>query len=112
MPDFLERFGMRRDNGELYFSNVRSGLIVAMLSIGTLIGALIGGPIADIIGRKPSVQVWCVIFCIGNIVMISADHHWYQVMMGRWVQGLGVGALSLLVYVLGLSAAPSTTDTI
>lgn len=97
MPDFLERFGMRRDDGTLYFSNVRSGLIVGLLSIGTLIGALIGGPIADIIGRKPSVQVWCLIFCVGNIVMIAADDKWYQVMLGRWVQGLGVGALSLLV---------------
>lgn len=97
MPDFLERFGMRHDDGTLYFSNVRAGLIVAMLSIGTLIGALIGGPIADIIGRRPSVIVWCVIFCVGNIVMIAADDKWYQVMMGRWVQGLGVGALSLLV---------------
>ena len=29
--------------------------------------------------------------------MISSDRHWYQLMMGRWVAGLGVGALSLLV---------------
>lgn len=77
---------MRHSDGELYFSNVRAGLIVALLSIGTLIGALIGGPIADIIGRRPSVIVWCGIFCVGNIVMIAADDKWYQVMMGRWVQ--------------------------
>jgi MFS transporter, SP family, sugar:H+ symporter len=97
MPDFLERFGLRHDDGTYYFSNVRSGLIVALLSIGNLIGALVGGPIADIIGRKPSVQVWCVMFMIGNIVMISADDKWYQVMLGRLVQGFGVGALSLMV---------------
>lgn len=86
MPDFLERFGMRRSDGELYFSNVRAGLIVAMLSIGTLIGALIGGPIADIIGRKKSIIVWCGIFIVGLIVMITAEHRWYHVMMSRWVQ--------------------------
>jgi len=67
------------------------------LSIGTLFGALIAGPVADIIGRKPSVTLWCGIFCVGNIVMISSEYHWYQMMMGRWVAGLGVGALSLLV---------------
>jgi MFS transporter, SP family, sugar:H+ symporter len=31
MPDFLERFGQRHSDGTFYFSNVRSGLIVAMV---------------------------------------------------------------------------------
>jgi sugar porter (SP) family MFS transporter len=106
MPDFLRRFGMRHSNGELYFSNVRSGLIVSMLSIGTLIGALIAAPIADGIGRKHSVIVWCAIFCVGMIVQISATDKWYQVMMGRMVAGFGVGALSLLVPMYQAETAP------
>jgi len=32
LPDFLERFGQRRSSGEYYFSNVRSGLIVGLVS--------------------------------------------------------------------------------
>jgi len=97
MPDFLQRFGQWHSDGTYYFSNVRSGLIVGMLSIGTLIGALLAAPIADKIGRKPSVSFWVVIFTVGLIVQIASEHHWYQIMMGRWVAGLGVGALSLLV---------------
>jgi MFS transporter, SP family, sugar:H+ symporter len=62
-----------------------------------LIGALVAAPIADRIGRRISVTFWCGILFVGFIVQISAEHHWYQVMMGRWVAGLGVGALSLLV---------------
>ncbi len=47
MDDFLTRFGqctVEGDASTCHFSNVRSGLIVAMLSIGTLIGALCGAP--------------------------------------------------------------------
>jgi SP family sugar:H+ symporter-like MFS transporter len=39
MEDFLQRFGESDGQGGYSFSHVREGLIVAMLSIGTLIGA-------------------------------------------------------------------------
>jgi MFS transporter, SP family, sugar:H+ symporter len=98
MPNFLEHFGQKNaQTGKYAFSNVRSGLIVGMLSIGTLIGALVAAPIADKIGRRLSVSFWTTIFAVGLIVQISASTHWYQVMIGRWVAGLGIGALSLLV---------------
>jgi SP family sugar:H+ symporter-like MFS transporter len=97
MGDFLRRFGQRHSNGVYYFSNVRSGLIVGLLSIGTLFGALTAAPIADKIGRKKSIIVWCGIFSVGIIVQMTATDKWYQIMMGRFVAGLGVGALSLLV---------------
>jgi SP family sugar:H+ symporter-like MFS transporter len=57
----------------------------------------VAAPIADRIGRRISVSFWCAIVAVGFIVQISASNKWYQVMMGRWVAGLGVGALSLLV---------------
>jgi MFS family permease len=65
-PDFLRRFGQKNSQGEYYFSDVRSGLIVALLSIGTLIGALIAAPIADRIGRKYSISFWCVVCAVGK----------------------------------------------
>lgn len=81
MEDFQRRFGQRNANGDggYHFSNVRSGLIVALLSVGTLMGALIGGPLADKIGRKWSISAWCVILHVGLVVQMSAtDHKWYQ----------------------------------
>ncbi len=36
MPNFLERFGQEHSDGTFYFSNVRSGLIVAMVSSSPL----------------------------------------------------------------------------
>jgi len=106
MKDFVRRFGQTRSDGTYYFSNVRSGLIVALLSIGTLFGALVAAPIADHIGRKYSIAWWCMIVNVGIIVQIASTDKWYQIMMGRFVAGLGVGALSLLVPMYQAETAP------
>jgi SP family sugar:H+ symporter-like MFS transporter len=97
MHNFEENFGNKQPFG---FSTVRSGLIVGMLSIGSLFGALVAGPIANtkLLGRKYSFCFWNVIFCVGVIVqIISTGPHWYQVMIGRIIAGLGIGALSVIV---------------
>ncbi|KAH0489420.1 hypothetical protein TgHK011_009851 [Trichoderma gracile] len=107
MPDFLDRFGLTHSDGTKYFSNVRSGLIVALLSIGTLIGALVAAPIADRVGRKPSISLWSLVVSIGFVIQIASVTAWYQVMIGRFVSGLGVGALSLLVPMYQAETAPA-----
>lgn len=98
MNNFLENFA--DEHNPLGFSNVREGLIVGMLSIGTLVGALTAAPIANtpLLGRKYSICLWCIIFCVGITVQISSiGPHWYQIVVGRTIAGLGVGALSVLV---------------
>ncbi|KAL3437993.1 hypothetical protein BDV09DRAFT_183183 [Aspergillus tetrazonus] len=98
MDNFKRRFGQRQLDGTYAFNNVRSGLIVSMLSIGTLLGALMAGPLADRLGRKWSIAFWCIILHVGLVIQISSPHpKWYQFMMGRFVTGFGVGACSLLV---------------
>ncbi|KAI4615534.1 uncharacterized protein J4E87_008992 [Alternaria ethzedia] len=108
MPDFLNKFADQTDpeTGERAFSNWKSGLIVALLSIGTLMGALIAAPIADKFGRKYSIVFWNIIFCVGVIVQITTTNIWYQISLGRWVAGLGVGALSVLTPMYQSETAP------
>jgi len=38
--------------------------------------------------------------------MTAANHKWYQIVVGRWIAGLGVGALSLLVPMYQSESAP------
>lgn len=106
MQNFEDNFGNTQPSG---FSVVRSGLIVGMLSIGTLIGALIAAPIANtrLLGRKYSVCLWAVVFDVGVIIQItSIGPHWCQLMIGRIIAGLGIGALSVIVPMYQGESAP------
>ncbi|PSR84219.1 hypothetical protein PHLCEN_2v5507 [Hermanssonia centrifuga] len=109
MPDFVQRFAQctnQADVSTCHFSNVRAGLIVSLLSIGTLVGALMGAPVADWLGRRKAMTAECVIFMIGVIVQISASSAWTQFAVGRLISGLGVGALSAAVPMYQAETAP------
>lgn len=62
---------------------------------------------ADALGRRYAMIAECVIFCVGVIIQISSTHVWQQFAMGRFVAGLGVGALSAAVPMYQAEAAPS-----
>ena len=77
------------------------------LSIGTLIGCLIAGPLANRYGRKWCIPPWCLVFCIGVVIQMAVGNgQWVGIVMGRFVAGLGVGALSVLVPLYMAEASP------
>lgn len=106
MEDFLNRFG-DCSSGTCSFSDVRSGLIVGLLSIGTLIGALIGAPTADFFGRRNAMSLECLVFATGVVIQMTSFHAWYQFAIGRLVAGFGVGALSAAVPMYQAETAPA-----
>ncbi|KAF1820323.1 general substrate transporter [Dissoconium aciculare CBS 342.82] len=112
MEDFLKRFhdlGVQPDKNladPYAFSNVRAGTIVALLSIGTLLGALLSAPVADTFGRKICIIFWNIVFIVGMIVQIATETAWYQIAIGRLVAGLGVGGLSVLTPMYMSETAP------
>ncbi|KAI9727081.1 MAG: hexose transporter hxt1 [Chrysothrix sp. TS-e1954] len=106
MNNFLNTFADEQMNGKPAFSNSREGTIVGLLSIGTLMGAIGAAPVADRLGRKLAIVVMDVIFCVGVIVQIATTTEWYQIAIGRWVAGLGVGALSVLTPMYQAETAP------
>ncbi|KAE8447186.1 hypothetical protein EG329_011017 [Mollisiaceae sp. DMI_Dod_QoI] len=92
MSDFLDRFGENHK-----FSAARQGTIVGMLCIGTLLGCLFSGWLADRIGRKWTICSSALFYIIGVIIEITSDKVWVQFAMGRFTAGLGIGALSTSV---------------
>ena len=74
----------------------RKSLITSILSAGTFIGALLGGTIAERIGRRLTIMLSCLIFAVGVAVQVGTESVGGLV-AGRFVAGLGVGGVSATV---------------
>lgn len=71
-------------------------MLTAILELGAWLGTLINGYLADALGRRVTVVVAVVIFCVGVIVQACTINKDF-VLAGRFVTGLGVGNLSMIV---------------
>ncbi|KAF4119775.1 MFS transporter, SP family, sugar:H+ symporter [Geosmithia morbida] len=107
MDDFGRRFGVLADDGTYEFSAARQGTIVGLMPIGALIGALIAGKLADVIGRRLSISVTALFTCVGTVIEISSSDTWAQFAVGRLVTGLSIGALSVVVPMYQSESVPA-----
>lgn len=87
MTDFKERFPMNA---------TQTGFMVSILELGAWAGSWIIGYFADRIGRKHSIVLSTLVFLLGSSLQGGAQTT-SMLMGGRFVTGMAVGALSLLV---------------
>merc|ERR1712111_322907 len=71
-------------------------LITSILSAGTFFGAIIAGDVADIIGRKWTIIVGCLIYIVGVVLQV-ATNGLGLIVAGRLVAGVGVGFVSAII---------------
>lgn len=72
-------------------SDTAQQIVVASLLLGTVFGALFGGPLADRIGRRKVIMVAAVIFLIGSLASALATGAVFLA-IARFVLGLAVAA--------------------
>lgn len=60
----------------------------------TIVGAIAQAFTSDRFGRRGSILTWSLIFTVGTVLQTATVHSLAQIVIGRFIAGLGVGALS------------------
>lgn len=108
MSDYCARFGVTDAAGVCAFPAMRQGAITACLCAGALVGSLVAGKMADLIGRRLSVSASAFFCIIGSLIEITSSTHWAQWAVGRGIEGIGIGALSVCVPMYQSESAPKS----
>ncbi|KAF5622952.1 RCO3 glucose transporter [Fusarium sp. NRRL 52700] len=109
MTEFKEQFGKHTnchdEKGAIDICTKDSSIIVAILSAGTALGALLAAPTGDSLGRRKTLLVAVGIFCLGAIFQVCANNI-DLLLVGRFFAGIGVGLISVLVPLYQSEMAP------
>ncbi|KAJ5663489.1 hypothetical protein N7507_004220 [Penicillium longicatenatum] len=81
------------------------GFLTAILELGAWVGVLVNGVLADALGRKQATVSGVAVFLIGVIIQACAKNADY-ILGGRFVTGIGVGILSMIVPLYNAELAP------
>lgn len=95
LEDFVLRFGGAETSPGVYELPDRTkSLITALLSAGTFFGSLAQAPVSDWLGRKKAMMLWAAVFTLGAVIQTATIDAVAQLIVGRFIAGLAVGALS------------------
>jgi sugar porter (SP) family MFS transporter len=106
MPAFKEHMGEWNpfdDNAP----QTKKGWLTAILELGAWLGTLLSGFVAETISRKYGILVACVVFIIGCVIQAASIHGGpAAILVGRFVTGMGVGSLAMIIPIYNSEVAP------
>lgn len=91
---------------EFNFTNEQLELIVGGVFIGSLIGSLIAGNIADYFGRKLTIAIASILFILGTYIATTANS-FNMFFIARLFLGAGVGIVSVVIPLYIVEVAPA-----
>lgn len=79
-----------------HLTGMEAGVILACSGLGTVLGAIIWGRLADKIGRRKAF-CWCVVLFtfFTFLSLFTPDHGWWMLAILRIAVGIGVGGLNI-----------------
>lgn len=92
MPQFLHQFP-QTDASYTAAAGLNKGVMTGLLELGAFLGALQAGYVADKYSRKWSIVIGSCWFIVGSVLQASA-FSFAQLVVGRFIGGVGIGILS------------------
>jgi len=93
--------------GSLAWDSSKQGWLVAILELGAWLGTMYSGFLAEILSRKYAILVNVTIFILGVIIQCTATSGGHDsILAGRFITGMGVGSLSMIVPMYNAEIAP------
>ena len=84
--------------GDYVRDQSKKGWLTSILELGAWLGTLYSGFLAEILSRKYAIIVNTAIFILGVIIQCTATSAGHSAILGgRFVVGMGVGSLSMIV---------------
>src|SRR5207302_5973311 len=89
-------------------STLQQELVVSVVLIGAAVGALSGGRLADVFGRRLMLLITALIFVVGALVC-AASPSLAMLAIGRLIVGLGIGLATGTVPIYISEVSPPQT---
>ncbi|CRG87078.1 Quinate permease [Talaromyces islandicus] len=94
--------------GEYISNSTKKGWLTSILELGAWVGTLYSGFLAETLSRKHAILINTVVFIIGVVIQctgVTASGA-NSILAGRFITGMGVGSLSMVVPMYNAECAP------
>lgn len=88
---FVAEFGLDDPNRSADYLAQRESNITSTVQLGSIGGALIAFFLCDKLGRVRATQELCLVWMVGNIIVLTSKGSYGQLLAGRVIMGLGIG---------------------
>jgi len=97
-----------RHMGEYTTNSTLKGWLTSILELGAWLGTLLSGFLAEVLSRKYGVLVASTVFILGVIIQATAitDAGHNAILAGRFITGMGVGSLAMIIPIYNSEVAP------
>ncbi|KUL89354.1 hypothetical protein ZTR_03749 [Talaromyces verruculosus] len=94
--------------GEYTKNSTKKGWLTSILELGAWFGTLYSGFLAEVLSRKYAILINTAIFILGVVIQCTAvsSSGANSILAGRFITGMGVGSLSMIVPMYNAECAP------